>query len=208
MARFSHDVTTKSIKDVNEANRAAFGAGGAGETDWKATNARFGYGNGYPESPQEGLGPINSVAAMQRANAKAYGPASSFESPTNMVGDAKHAKDCAVHTGGQCDCTMTGDDDQKVMKKVIEHDNGDVELSSEPSQYGDSGAAISDGAAELAREMAKLRESQPRPIAKMYGSRGPTPEQEAAWNEANRSYNNKMSKLRKEHKSMMERKEW
>jgi hypothetical protein len=41
---------------------------------------------------------------------------------------------------------------------------------------------------DWAMQMAKLRDFRPRPIAKLYGKRGPTPEQLTAWKEENREW--------------------
>lgn len=60
-------------------------------------------------------------------------------------------------------------------------------------------------ASDISRAMSALREEQPRPIAKLYGQRGPTPEQLTAWQESNRAYNRSMSRLRKLHKVALER---
>lgn len=55
-------------------------------------------------------------------------------------------------------------------------------------------------ASDLVREMSRLREKQPRPLAKLYGQRGPTPEQRASWETVNKQYGRMMSHLRKTHK--------
>jgi len=44
-------------------------------------------------------------------------------------------------------------------------------------------------AAEWARKMATLRETKPRPLDKLYGKRGPTPEQKAEWDAATKAWN-------------------
>lgn len=60
-------------------------------------------------------------------------------------------------------------------------------------------------ASEIVRRMATLRESQPRPIDKMFGRNGPTPEQAAAHGEQVRAFNREMSKLKRAHKIALER---
>lgn len=59
-------------------------------------------------------------------------------------------------------------------------------------------------ASGLATKMGELREKQPRPLAKLHGQRGPTPEQLAKWQEDTRAYNREMSKLRKAHAIALE----
>jgi hypothetical protein len=44
-------------------------------------------------------------------------------------------------------------------------------------------------ACELARQMSALRDIKPRPIARLFGSNGPTPDQHAAWIAAMRVWN-------------------
>lgn len=118
MAKFSIDVSSRTVADINRDNAAAYGAGGAAESDWAATNAKFGYEAGYPEGPAEGLGKPNSVAEIQASNARAYGPASSFKSPTNMVGDAEHAVACGVRSGKDCTCGLAKDDETKLSTEM------------------------------------------------------------------------------------------
>lgn len=55
-------------------------------------------------------------------------------------------------------------------------------------------------ATDLAREMSRLRDRQPRPLAKLYGRQGPTPEQRTSWEIVSKQYNRMMSHLRKAHK--------
>ena len=72
---------------------------------------------------------------------------------------------------------------------------------------GTGGVPIDDprSAAEIAQAMSELRTRQPRPLAKLYGQRGPTPEQATAHAEQTRAWNREMRRLRKLHGSALER---
>lgn len=54
---------------------------------------------------------------------------------------------------------------------------------------------------EWCNEMQRLRDVKPRPITKLYGKRGPTPEQLESWTQQMREWNRayrKASKMQKE----------
>jgi len=75
----------------------------------------------------------------------------------------------------------------------------------ENGEFGSGGGSGSKSASELSREMTELRKSAPRPIAKLYGSNGPTPEQAEKHKQQTSEYNSKMRKLSKEQKIALER---
>jgi hypothetical protein len=52
--------------------------------------------------------------------------------------------------------------------------------------------------AELLKELTELQIHKPRPLAKLYGLNGPTPQQRIAWEESVKTYNRKVSKIRKQ----------
>lgn len=60
-------------------------------------------------------------------------------------------------------------------------------------------------AAELAQDLADLRASKPRPIEKLFGKNGPTPEQKAQWDAEMRAWNATHRKLTAEHKAALVR---
>lgn len=65
-------------------------------------------------------------------------------------------------------------------------------------------------ASDWANEMARLRDVKPRPIKKLYGLRGPTPEQAAAHMDAMRTWNSAYRKASRMQKETLEREnaEW
>ena len=50
----------------------------------------------------------------------------------------------------------------------------------------------------LLKELTDLQIHKPRPIAKLYGSNGPNPQQRIEWIESMKTYNRKASKIRKQ----------
>lgn len=78
----------------------------------------------------------------------------------------------------------------------------------QPAPSGETAGATGSAApsaADWANEMARLRASKPRPIEKMYGSRGPTPEQAAEHEKATREWNSAYRKASSEQKKALER---
>lgn len=82
-----------TIGKLNERNAAAYSqdaaatpAAGAAPELKPVGVYRYGYPEGYPTDPSEGLG-SNSVVAIRNSNAAEYGHSDSYNSPTNMVGD-------------------------------------------------------------------------------------------------------------------------
>lgn len=92
MGRFAQDVTTHTLADVNRSNAAKWG--GSEQEPFATENREYGYPESYPVGPEQGLGPdgAKSLAEINRRNAAAYGPANSYESPTNMVGDEEKSR--------------------------------------------------------------------------------------------------------------------
>lgn len=60
-------------------------------------------------------------------------------------------------------------------------------------------------ASDWAEEMAKLRSIKPRPIAKLYGLKGPTPEQAATHSEQMKAWNKAYRNASKQQKIALER---
>jgi hypothetical protein len=58
-------------------------------------------------------------------------------------------------------------------------------------------------AAEWAAEMSRLRDAKPRPLAKLYGKRGPTSEQAAAWADCMRRWNREYRYATKQQKAAL-----
>ena len=59
-------------------------------------------------------------------------------------------------------------------------------------------------AADIATQMSELRQQKPRPIEKLYGKQGPTPEQLAAHQQSMRSWNRQYNALAKRHRQQLE----
>lgn len=59
-------------------------------------------------------------------------------------------------------------------------------------------------AADYANQMAAHRANKPRPIDKLYGRNGPTPEQRAEWDNKMREWNKTMRDLTKKQKAQLE----
>lgn len=70
-------------------------------------------------------------------------------------------------------------------------------------------APVGDGANEeyqrILREIDELRKTQPRPLAKLFGSNGPTPEQKAKWEADTKAHNSKMGKLRRQLPALLQK---
>lgn len=62
-----------------------------------------------------------------------------------------------------------------------------------------------ESAAWWAQEMARLRSIKPRPIAKLYGRNGPTPEQKTAWDAQMKAWNAAYRKASAEQKKALKR---
>lgn len=84
-----------TIGKLNERNAAAYSqdaaatpAAGAAPELKPVGVYRYGYPEGYPTDPSEGLG-SNSVVAIRNSNAAEYGHSDSYTTPTNYVGDKK-----------------------------------------------------------------------------------------------------------------------
>jgi hypothetical protein len=58
---------------------------------------------------------------------------------------------------------------------------------------------------EVSRAVTELDKHKPRPINKLYGTRGPTPEQLVSWTEKNRAWNRERARLSKLHKTLLAR---
>lgn len=60
-------------------------------------------------------------------------------------------------------------------------------------------------AAEWATEMAELRKIKPRTLSQLYGAKGPTPEQAAAWSDKMHDWNSRYRKASAEQKKALAR---
>lgn len=58
---------------------------------------------------------------------------------------------------------------------------------------------------EVSRALTELNKHKPRPINKLYGTRGPTPEQLIDWTERSRAWNRERVRLSKLHKTLLAR---
>lgn len=90
------------------------------------------------------------------------------------------------------------------IRRAVEEDTRTNRETLNPDENLAAGDVVGKSAADLAQDLADLREIKPRPLDKMYGTKGPTPEQAAKHKADMSAWNSKYRKIEAARKKQLE----